>query len=68
MDYLKHIEDVLGCVISGAGSTILVISKKNDLDKIRNIVKETWANQNIKCDIKTLPVENQGAQVITNED
>ena len=68
MDNLKHIEDVLGCVISGAGSTILVISKKNDLDKIRNIVKETWANQNIKCDIKTLPVENQGAQVITNED
>ena len=26
MDNLKHIEDVLGCVISGAGSTILVIS------------------------------------------
>ena len=68
MDNLKHIEDVLGCVISGACSAILVISKKNDLDKIRNIVKETWANQNIKCDIKTLPVENQGAQVITNED
>ncbi len=68
MDNLKHFENVLGCVISGAGSTILVISEKNDLDKIRNVVKETWANQNIKCDIKTLPVENMGAQVITNED
>ncbi|MBR6722180.1 homoserine kinase [bacterium] len=68
MDNLKHFENVLGCVISGAGSTILVISEKNDLDKVRNIVKETWANQNIKCDIRTLSIENNGAQVITNED
>lgn len=68
MDNLKHIETVLGCVISGAGSTILVISEKNDLDKIRSIVKETWADQGIKCDIKTLPVESLGAQVISNED
>ena len=68
MDNLKHFENVLGCVISGAGSTILVISEKNDLDKVRNVVKETWANQNIKCDIRTLSIENNGAQVITNED
>ena len=68
MDNLRHEENVLGCVISGAGSTIMVISEKNNLDKIRNIVKETWANQNIKCEIKTLQIENNGAQVITNED
>ena len=68
MENLKHFENVLCCVISGAGSTILVISKKNDLDKVRNVIKETWANQNIKCDIRTLSIENQGAQIITNED
>lgn len=68
MNNLKHFENVLGCVISGAGSTILVISEKNDSDKIRNVVKETWADQNIKCDIRTLPVEVLGAQIITNEE
>ncbi len=65
---LRHFDNVLGCVLSGAGSSILVISEKNNLDKIRNIVKDTWADQNIKCEIKTLSVENNGAQIITNED
>ncbi len=68
MDNLKHIDSVLGCVLSGAGSSILVISKKTDLDKIRSIVKDTWTDQNIKSDIKTLNVEQNGAQIISNED
>lgn len=68
MDNLRHVESVLGCVISGAGSSILVISERNDLDKIKNIVKETWADQNIKCDIRTMNVEENGAQIISNED
>lgn len=65
---LRHFDNVFGCVLSGAGSSILIISEKNNLDKIRNIVKDTWAEQNIKCEIKTLSVENNGAQIITNED
>lgn len=65
---LRHFDNVLGCVLSGAGSSILVISERNDLDKIRTIVRDTWADQNIKCDIKTLSVENNGAQIISNED
>lgn len=68
MENLRHFDNVLGCVISGAGSTILVISEKNDLDKVRDVVKETWADLNIKCQIKTLAVENNGAQVISNEE
>lgn len=68
MENLKHIDSVLGCVISGAGSSILVVSKKNDLDKIRSIVKDTWENQNIKTDIKTLNIEQSGAQILSNED
>lgn len=65
---LKHFDNVLGCVLSGAGSSILVISEKNDLEKVRNVVRDTWADQNIKCVIKTLSVENNGAQIISNED
>lgn len=68
MDKLKHVESVLGCVLSGAGSSILVISERNDLDKIRSIVKDTWTDQNIKSDIRTLNVEQNGAQIVSNED
>ncbi len=68
IDNLKHFDNVLGCVLSGAGSSILIISEKNNVDKIKDIVKETWAAQNIKCEIKTLSVENSGAHIISNED
>ncbi len=68
MDNLRHIDSVLGCVLSGAGSSILVLSEKNDLDKIRGIVKDTWTDQNIKSDIKTLNIEQTGAQIVSNED
>jgi homoserine kinase len=68
IENLKHFDNVLGCVLSGAGSSILIISEKNNLDKIRGVVKETWANLNIKCVTKTLSVENNGAQIISNED
>ena len=37
---------------------------KNNLDKIKLIVSETWANYNVKTDIRTLKPEPQGAQVI----
>jgi homoserine kinase len=67
MDNLKHFDNVIGVVLSGAGSSVLVISERNDVDKIHEVVKETWANQNIKCTINTLSVENHGAQIISNE-
>jgi homoserine kinase len=67
MENLRHFDNVLGVVLSGAGSSILVISEKNNVDKIYDVVRETWANQNIKCTIKTLSVENSGAQIISNE-
>ena len=68
MNNLRHFEDVLGCVLSGAGSSILIISKKTNLDKIKDVVNDTWLNQNIKCHIKTLTVDNNGVQVISNEE
>ena len=65
IENLKHEENVLGCVLSGAGPAILVISQKNDLDKIKSIVKETWEDMNVKVNLMTLPVEPQGAQIVS---
>ncbi len=64
MDNLKHEENVLGCVLSGAGPAIVVISQKNNLEKIKSIIKDTWEEMNVKVNIMTLPVETQGAQII----
>ena len=65
IENLKHEENVLGCVLSGAGPSILIISERNNLDKIRSIVRETWADLNVKAEIYTLPVDNNGAQIIS---
>ena len=64
MDAFKHEDGVLGCVLSGAGPSMLVISYKYDLDKIKSTVRDIWSAQNIKVDIKTLKVEPQGAQIL----
>ena len=64
MDAFKHEDGVLGCVLSGAGPSILVISHKYDVDKIKSTVKEIWEAQNISVDIRTLKVEEQGAIVL----
>jgi len=64
MDNLKHEENVIGCVLSGAGPTILIISQRNNLDRIKSIVADTWADLNVKTDIRTLKVEHRGAQLL----
>ena len=68
MENLKHEENVLGCVLSGAGPAILVISLKNNIDKMKTIVKDTWDDLNIKARLFTFPVESKGAQVISHSD
>ena len=67
-DSLRHEDNVLGCVLSGAGPSILVISHKNNLDKIHSIIKDCWTDLNIKAELRVLTVENNGAQVISNEE
>lgn len=68
MENLKHEENVLGCVLSGAGPAILIVSLKNNLDKMKSIVRETWDDLNIKAQIHTFPVESKGAQVVSKSD
>lgn len=64
IENLKHEENVIGTVLSGAGPSILVISQKNNLNRIKSIISETWADLNVKSDIRTLKVENLGAQIL----
>lgn len=64
MEAFKHEDDVLGCVLSGAGPTLLIISHKYDLDKIKSTVKEIWEPQSVKVDIRTLKVEQNGAEIL----
>lgn len=67
IENLKHEENVLGCVLSGAGPSILIISQKNNLDKIKAVVSETWANLNVKTEIHTVKIEEEGAQILETE-
>lgn len=61
---LKHEDNVLGVVISGAGPSVLVISHGNNLNKIRETVSKVWLDMNVKSKILTLQVEEHGARVI----
>ena len=62
---IKHDDDIFGCVLSGAGSTVLVISKQNATDRVRNKISLVMTNLNVKADIKTLKVENDGATIVS---
>ena len=64
MDNLKHEENVIGCVLSGAGPAMLIVSQKNNLDRIKSIVSETWSDYNVKTDIRTVKPELMGAVVL----
>lgn len=66
VENLKHEENVLGCVLSGAGSAVIIFSLKNDIERIKSVVKETWAEMNVKVNVMTLPIEQQGAYVISD--
>ena len=63
MDAFAHEDSVLGCVLSGAGPSMLIISYKYDTDKIKATVKDLWEKQNIKVELKTMKVEEQGAVI-----
>ena len=60
----RHEEDILGCVLSGAGSSMLIVSKFNVLDKVNSITREIMENLNVKADIRTLKIEEKGAEIL----
>lgn len=64
--YLKHEDSVLGTVLSGAGPSVLVISQKNGLEKVKSTIKQAWSDLNINAQIYTLPIEKYGAVVVSD--
>lgn len=63
----KHEDDVLGCVLSGAGSSMLIISKYSAIDKVTSVTQEIMDNLNVRAMIRTVKLEENGA-VILNDD
>lgn len=63
-EVFQNEDNILGTVLSGAGPSILVISKNYDIDLIKTNVKSIWEKQNINADILTLNVEKQGAVIL----
>lgn len=63
-ELLENKDDILGCVISGAGPTILVISQNDGFEKVSEEIKQIFIDFNVNCEIKTLNVENEGSKVI----
>ncbi len=61
----KHEDDILGCVLSGAGSSMLIISKYNVLDKVVSTTQEVMDNLSVRADIRTLKVEGNGAVILS---
>lgn len=61
----KHEDDILGCVLSGAGSSMLIISKYNVLDKVVSTTQEVMDNLSVRADIRTLKVEENGAVILS---
>ena len=64
MQELKFEENVLGCVISGAGSTILLITENNGAEKAKSVVRNIWHDLNVKVDMYDFTVAQKGAEVV----
>ena len=64
IEKLRHEENVLGCVLSGAGPAIIVFTQGNGLDRIRDIVSQTWFDLNVRSEVRTLEIEENGAVIL----
>ena len=63
-EILKHEDNVMGCVLSGAGPALLVVSYGNNLNKIKEIISKTWLDMGVKSQVYTLDIEENGAVVL----
>lgn len=63
-EVLKHEDNVMGCVLSGAGPALLVVSYGNNLNKIKEIISKTWLDMGVKSQVYTLDIEENGAVVL----
>jgi len=64
IEKLNKEENVLGCVLSGAGPTLAVITNNDKIDNVKKIVYRIWYDLDIKHEIKTFEPELSGATVM----
>lgn len=60
-DKFKNNNDVYGTVLSGAGPSVTVISNKDAISEVSESVKQIWSELNIKSQVFTFDVEQNGA-------
>jgi len=61
---LNKEKNVLGCVLSGAGPTLAVITNNDNIENVKQIVYKIWYDLDIKHEIKTFEPELNGASVM----
>lgn len=61
---LSEEKNVLGCVLSGAGPTLAVITEGDNIENVKTIVHRIWYDLDIKYQIMTFDPEENGAAVI----
>lgn len=64
IETLKKEENVLGCVLSGAGPTLAVITEGDNIENVKEIVHKIWYDLDIKYKIMTFAPEEEGATVV----
>ena len=61
---VKNTEGVYGCVLSGAGPSILVISDDKSINGVKEKINNIWLNLNINCQSETMNADETGTIVI----
>ena len=61
---LKHVNSVIGTVLSGAGPSILIIYNGIGANEIKEIVTNSWNYFNVSANFFNLPIEKEGASII----
>ena len=61
---LKHVNSVIGTVLSGAGPSILIIYNGIGANEIKEIVTNSWNYFNVKTSFLNLPIEKEGAVIL----
>lgn len=65
IEELKNFDNVLGVALSGAGPSILVISRENNIDKIKDIIRTTWERYSVKSELMTFDIDTAGAEILS---
>ena len=61
---LKHLNNVIGTVLAGAGPSVLIIYNGIGGSEIKEIVTNSWNYFNVNANFFNLPIEKEGASIL----